>query len=96
MLPLLQLLLATGSPPGLSLEIYNNTQALGTPHSTAVAGSASVDLAKLNGVLSLRLHGTWTPGETADYVLDCRCAAEDHLFFWVDDHMMCDTHSWTG
>ena len=102
MLLLQQLLLTTGSPPaaahghGLSLEIFNNSQALGTPRSTAVVGGASVDLGKLAGVLSLRLQGTWTPAETADYVLHCSCAAEDHLFFWVDDHMMCDTHSWTG
>ena len=87
---------ATGHSSGLSLEIYNNTQTLGTPHSIAVIYSSTLDLGKLNGVLSLRLQGTWTPNVTADYVLHCSCAGVDHLLFWVDDHMLCDTQAWTG
>ena len=82
---------------GLMLERYNNTQALGTPVNVSITASsgASVWLKNLDDALSLRLQGTWTPRHGGDYVLHCGCHSSDHLFLWIDDHMMCDTHSWT-
>ena len=88
--------LGVATPAGLLLERYSNTQALGAPESTSTVDGADVRLEQANGALSLRLQGTWTPAVTADYVLHCGCAASDHLFLWIDDHMMCDTQSWTG
>ena len=88
--------LGVATPAGLLLERYSNTQALGAPESTSTVDGADVRLEQANGALSLRLQGTWTPAVSADYVLHCGCAASDHLFLWIDDHMMCDTQSWTG
>eukprot|EP01052_Picozoa_sp_SAG31_P032666 SAG31_NODE_3604_length_4078_cov_1.491832_1_plen_297_part_00 len=83
---------------GLKLERYNNTQALGVPDSTSITGSsgASVRLEHLGDALSLRLQGSWTPRHGGNFVLHCGCHGDDHLFLWVDDHMMCDTQGWTG
>jgi hypothetical protein len=87
---------AQSSGGGLLLERFNNTQALGTPDFTTTTEGAALLLEHLNGPLSLRLQGTWTPGATGEYALHCGCAESDHLYLWVDDHMMCDTQSWTG
>ena len=82
---------------GLLLERYKNTQALGTPDDTTKnRAGASVDLGGLDGALSLRLQGMWTPENSGEYVLHCGCAELDHLYLWIDDHMMCDTQSWVG
>eukprot|EP01047_Picozoa_sp_COSAG01_P093824 COSAG01_NODE_24869_length_763_cov_1.867470_1_plen_96_part_00 len=85
--------LGAAMPAGLLLERYSNTQALGAPESTSTIGGAGVRLHEVHGSLSLRLQGTWTPNVSADYVLHCGCAASDHLFLWIDDHMMCDMQS---
>eukprot|EP01043_Picozoa_sp_COSAG02_P022723 COSAG02_NODE_1189_length_13995_cov_7.850101_9_plen_647_part_00 len=83
---------------GLTLERYNNSQALGAPDSisTTAGNGANVRLEHPDGALSLRLQGTWTPHSGGNFVLHCGCHSDDHLFLWVDDHMMCDTQSWTG
>ena len=87
---------AGAAPQGLTLERYNNTQALGVPDSLTTIHGAELSLGGMNGALSLRLQGTWTPTGTGDYAIHCACTELDHLFVWIDDHMMCDTQSWTG
>jgi hypothetical protein len=84
-----------GAANGLRLEEYNNTQALGSPVSVRTVPTASLSSINGSAPLSLRLLGTWTPGATGDYVFSCECEPMDHLFLWVDDHMLCDTKPWT-
>ena len=75
---------AGAAPQGLMLERYSNTQALGVPDSITTIHGAELSLGGMNGALSLRLQGTWTPTGTADYAIHCACAELDHLFVWID------------
>lgn len=90
------LVAAVAAAGGLTLEQYNNTQALGKPFVTTKVPHFAIT--GISGATpgSFRILGSWTPKTTAQYVFACDCMPEDHLFVWIDDHMMCDTRPWTG
>ena len=84
--------------PGLLLEEFASSHALGAPSNSSVVPLAQASVQGGAGVLSLRLIGTWTPTDAVDILVECSTPglASDHLIVWIDDHTVCDTHAWTG
>ena len=83
---------------GLLLEQFASSHALGAPVNTSTVPLMSASVALGSDALSLRLIGSWTPAADVDISIVCATPglASDHLIVWIDDHTMCDTHSWTG